>query len=208
VTAGRPELLAFLAPGLLHQLGNLLFSIQGNAQVLDAAGDVPRCRTAILQATERGAATLSLLRSILGDPEGLPGSADTLLAQIAELSRVAVRESRHALELRPGPPQPKVEAAPFVTLVLEGLRTLVALLPGGSRGTLVLRPVAAGADAGVWLGFEPVPGELPFPLPVDELRLRLEPIRAQLRPVPRVTTHGTGVLLAFVGCGATWVREA
>ena len=57
---------AFFLPGLVHQFGNLLLTIQGQALTLDPAG-FDRGRSAILAAVQRGADGLQVLRVLLGD---------------------------------------------------------------------------------------------------------------------------------------------
>lgn len=197
----RPETLLFLAPGLLHSLGNMLFTIQGNAQAL-GSGDGGREAQAILAAVERGSATLRLLRSLLGDPGASPLPFGLLLGQLAEVLRVPLRELRLGLEVRATARETPTAVDPTDTalLLLEAVHGLVTRLPAGVAGTVVIEPVHyAAQQAIVRLFFQPVPGTLPFPLPIAELLGDLAPVRTRLRSRPRLQALAMGVEATLVG---------
>lgn len=208
----RPDTLAFFAPGLLHQLGNVLFTIQGNAQVARPDGaEAGREQRAILGAVERGADALRILRCLLGDAAAPPALAGVLLGQVAELMRVPVREARHSLDLRHSATKIPVLVDPsdFCIAVLEGIRVLVAIVPTGVHGIIVLDLCDLGArHATVRLSFQPPSGALPFPLAVEELLVHLGATRLRLRGQPTLRSHGMGVEMVFAGRGAHQEAEA
>lgn len=199
--SARSETLAFLAPGLLHQLGNVLFTIQGNAQVAGfTSTDGNRERAAIAAATDRGAEVLRVLRCLLGDPSAVPVPAGGLLAQLADLARVPLREAHQTLEWRPDAAAEPVLVDPvdFCVVVLEAVRGIVALLPDGVSGAIVLG-LRGGKEhrAAVAVAFQPPSGALPFPLPLAELVGRLDPARLGLRTRPAVRVDGMGLEIEF-----------
>jgi hypothetical protein len=207
----RPDTLAFLAPGLLHQLGNVLFTIQGNAQMLGGAEDTGRERAAILTAAERGSQAIRLLRCLLGDPAAPPTQAGVLLGQLAEMLRVPLREQRQMLELRHTARQTPVFVSPsdFCIAVAEALRALVTVLPNGVHGTLVLDLCDQGArHATVRVLFAPLAGALPFPLDVDELLARYTTGQVRTHSRPAVRPHAMGLELVFAGAGGSQAAQA
>ena len=90
--------LAFLTPGLVHQFGNLLFTIQGHA-MHGAPTELERARAAIGGACERGGTSLRLVRHLLGGGPPERGAAAAAIVQLGELLRIPVRESGHVLEI-------------------------------------------------------------------------------------------------------------
>ena len=176
------DTLAFVLPGLVHQFGNVLQTIQGH--VLPGATSFGEAHRAVLQATARGASSLEILRCLLGGP-ALPAADPTaLLGQIGELVRVPLRQAQQLLELRlPSGARAHVDSAAFVILVVETVRQLVGAVPRGVRGTITLE--LAGAPTGptvVGAQFDGMAGDLPFPLPLaglqQALRLRAHQLRA------------------------------
>jgi hypothetical protein len=167
------DTIAFFAPGLVHQFGNLLLTIQGHALNLGAAEDqLERSRDAILGASDRGVVTLRLLRHLLGEPTSAPVDAFALGEQLAELARVPVREAHQLLEWqRPkaAPSRCLVEVGDFVPLVAETLRSLVSQVPHGVQGTISVALAPAASDVHVLIRFRPEAGSLPFPLALDRL---------------------------------------
>lgn len=209
--AVRPETLAFLAPGLLHQFGNVLFTIQGNAQSVGLGADNARERTAILGATERGGNALRVLRCLLGDGSQSPAPAGLLLGQLVELLRVPVREAQFTLEMRHSARQTPVLVDPldFAKILVEAVRCLVGVLPTGLRGTVVLDLCdLAERHATVRVMFQPQAGGLPFPLPSAELQGRLDLAGLHLRSRPQLSTHGAGFEIVFAGRGVSQPAEA
>jgi len=208
----RPDTLAFLAPGLLHQLGNVLFTIQGNAQTLGGADTaIGRELAAILAASERGGQSLRLLRCLLGDPSAGPAEASGLLTQLGELARVPLRELRHVLDLRHSARKVPVFVAPsdFCIAVAEALRSLVLILPNGVHGTVVLDLCDQGPrHATVRVVFQPPAGALPFPLDVGDLLARYQTGQVRLHSRPAVTGHAMGLELVFEGRGGAQAEQA
>jgi hypothetical protein len=154
--------LAFVAPGLVHQFGNLLFTIQGQALTLSAEA-LQRGRAAILTACERGSLSLRLWRHLLGDsgPDRAPVGA--VVHALAELLRVPVREAGqllHCDEAVPGHGA-VVELGCFVPVAIAMVRTLVHAVPAGVQGTVTL---ASTAPELLQVGFRAAAGGLPFPL--------------------------------------------
>jgi len=195
-----PHTLAFLAPGFVHQFGNLLFVVQGNAQALGQQGEGLRERGAILAAVERGGNALRVLRCLLGDPALAPAPADELLAQVGELLRVPLREARHALELVPADAAPHVEPRSFCAAVLEAVRGLVGVVPAGVQGTVALGPVAAAPHGvTVRVSFQVPAGTLPFPLASAEVAAALGGARPD--GWPDVRARGSGLELVFADRG-------
>ena len=206
----RPDTLAFLAPGLLHQMGNVLFTIQGNAQTMkdEASG---RERTAILAATERGSVALRMLRCLLGDPAAVPAQAGVLLSQLGDLARIPLREAQQLLDVRHSARQSPVFVAPsdFCIAVAEALCALVTILPTGMHGTLVLDLCEQGPrHATVRVLFQQRGGALPFPLDVGELLARYETGQLRKHSRPALRTHAMGLELVFSGSGGAQAVQA
>jgi hypothetical protein len=195
------DLLGFLAPGLLHHLGNVLFTIQGNAQVLGlGASETGRAKGAILRAAERGGQALAVWRHLLGDTTSAPVQAGVLLAQLAELLRVPVREAQHALDVRHGARQSPVlvDGALFSTVVVATARALIAAAPPGLGGSVVVdlceqRPPVAT----VRVHLQPPAGALPFPVAGGALAAVVREAAARVRGRVQVRDHAMGVELDF-----------
>jgi hypothetical protein len=207
----RPDTLAFLTPGLLHQLGNVLFTIQGNAQTLGSAEGTGRERAAILAAADRGGQAIRLLRCLLGDPAAPPVQAGVLLGQLGELLRVPLREARQMLDLRHSARQTPVFVSPsdFCIAVAEALRALVTILPTGVHGTLVLDLCDQGPrHATVRVLFAPPAGALPFPLDLGELLARYTTGQLRTHSRPAVRTQAMGLELVFAGAGGSQAAQA
>lgn len=190
------ETLAFVLPGLVHQLGNVLQTIQGH--MLPVAGaNLGDAQHTVLQATARGGSSLELLRCLLGDPSSPAADPRALLGQIAELVRVPMRQAQQLLELRlpSGAPFANVDSAAFVILLVETLRQLVAAVPRGVRGTITLE--LAGAPTGpivVQAQFAGMAGDLPFPLPLAELQQTLRQRAQQLRTAATCEIRGQAIV--------------
>lgn len=192
------ELLAFLAPGLVHQFGNVLLSIQGQAHLLDV-DNVDRGRAAIRAAAERGAGGLDVLRHLTGEPASAPQPLATTLERFAELVRVPLREAGSSLELRaPGLPAfVMVDPANVVLLLAETTRRLLGFLPSRSGGHIELDAALVDGAVLTTLRFVRANGTLPFPLPTEELLAGVvATARARNRTV-RCATVRMGLSLAF-----------
>lgn len=167
------DTISFFTSGLVHQFGNLLLTIQGNA--LTFGGDAASCeraRDAILSASDRGALVLRLLRHLLGDPSTVAVDAHAVGEQLVELARVPVREAGHMVVWqapRTAPSVSPVDMAEFVPLVAEALRCLVHEIPSGVQGTVSVAVAPTAREVHVLLRFEPAAGSLPFPLALDRL---------------------------------------
>lgn len=162
-------LLALLAPGIVHQLGNALFTIQGHAQLF--AGDT-RERDAILRATQRGADAVRLMGCLLGESAPTPTSADWLLTQIVELVRIGLRERGRQVQLLAGegPCLVTVDLQGATQLLLLSLQQFLHALPEVSAGTVTLQRHGTGVGGlCVRIGFAPKEGQLPFPIVGAEL---------------------------------------
>lgn len=185
-----------LLPGIVHQLGNLLFTIQGNAHLHAGTpeGD------AILRAAGRGAGVVSLLRGMLGDALPQPVSADDLLHLVVELARVSLRERGCQLAVveAEGEPSPTVDLQRASQLVLVCLQHFVHGLPTGTVGTITVGrvPVCSGAFR-VRFGFVPAEGQLPFPVLHSDLvgGLAAAGRRHGIRLVPALRGNGFEVEL-------------
>lgn len=162
---------SFFLPGIIHQFGNLLLTVQGQALHVEPEG-VARMQKSILTAVQRGSASLQVVRAMMGEQTGATGSAYDLLAQIAELGRVPARECGLSLELRGAEPATIqwVASESFVLTVAEALRRWIGAVRTGSSGavTAAMR-VADGGEVAVLLGYEPGVGSLPFPMPSDSV---------------------------------------
>lgn len=159
--------LAFLAPGLTHQFGNLLLTIQGHALYLDA-DVVARVKPVLLHTCERGAGTLRILRHLLGGAEPERAEMGPVVLQVAELLRIPVREAGHSLTCPVAPATtPPVELGAFVPLLVAMVRGVCGVVPSGVRGTIELAcdPSPPGALS---VHFRPGADSLPFPLALHE----------------------------------------
>ena len=185
------ETLAFVLPGLVHQFGNVLQTIQGH--MLPGADASPgpnlapklaETQRAVLQATARGGSSLEILRCLLGGPALPAADPVAMLGQIGELVRVPMRQAQQLLELRlPSGARAHVDSAAFAILVVETVHQLVAAVPKGVRGTITLELAGAPTDPTVVQAqFDGMAGDLPFPLPLaglqQALRLRAQQLRA------------------------------
>jgi hypothetical protein len=186
VNRANAETLAFVLPGLVHEFGNVLQTLQGH--VLAVATNLGDAQRVVLQATARGGSSLEILRCLLGDPSSPAADPAMLLGQIGELVRVPMRQAQQLLEL-PGLSTGNssghtfVDSAAFAILLVETLHQLVAAVPRGVRGTIRLELEGAPAGATVvQVRFTATAGDLPFPLPLAELqhalRLRAQQVRA------------------------------
>ena len=167
VTPATAADLAFLAPGLVHQLGNLFFGLQAHALHAD-----PQAAGPALQATasvaDRGGACVRLLRHALGDGGPEPGEARRAVADLAEILRVSMREAGHRLETDVGEEgQRAVNLAHFVPGALAALRGVSAALPTGMDATIRLCWRDAAGELEVTVA--PAAGCLPFPVAYDTL---------------------------------------
>lgn len=186
---------AFFLPGFLHQLGNLLLTVQGNAIQLDGA-TAPRARQAILAAAHRGAAGLQVMRFLLGEPTHGAAHPGQLLAMLVELGRVSARDFGLTIDLRGehAATQHQVETGAFLPGTARLIEQMVALLPTGAAGRLVVPLRSEPGATVVGVEFAAAQGSLPFPLATGALADRLGDeghAGCSFRPQPN------GVLIAF-----------
>ena len=190
--------LAFVAPGLVHQFGNLFLTVQGHAVYLEPPL-LPRAQSAILGACTRGASTLSIFRHLVGGagPERIP--ARDAVAQVGELLRVPVREAGHQLECREPVELPRVvvDLASFVSVMVSSVRSLLAAVPTGVSGVVSVRlsPVGVGGGAGLNIAFRATAGSLPFPLAMNDAASALRNTAARCRWPHEVELRADGFLL-------------
>jgi len=166
---------SFFLPGIVHQFGNLLLTVQGQALHVEPDG-VARMQKAILNAVQRGSSSLQVVRAMLGEQTGATGSAHDLITQLAELGRVPARECGLSLELRGKEPATIawVASESFVMTIAEALRRWIGAVRTGSNGAVTVEmQVADGGQVVVLLGYEPGEGSLPFPMPCDSVAAAL-----------------------------------
>lgn len=154
-----------MAPGLVHQFGNLFLTVQGFGLALSPA-TADQARPALLAASERGAGSLRLLRLLLGESEGGIVALGPVAEQLAELLRVPVREAGHGFELQvaAGSGGRRVPAAAWVPPLVTAVWALVRAVPDGVRGRMRADFAADGREATARLSFHADSGSLPFPL--------------------------------------------
>lgn len=193
---------SFVAPGFLHLLGNVLFTVQGHALTMvegDASGAA--AKAAIEQASARGVAALGAMRALLGEPGQPPQCAGALFATMVELLRIPLRERRLGFRIagEDGPAASRrVDSQAFCNLLAEAVHHFAEAHPGSDPGVLelALGTNAVGAVT-VHLEFEPGAGVLPFPARAAQWAETLG--RAAVRCGWRSEVHaiGDGVELAF-----------
>ncbi len=157
---------AFLTPGLVHEFGNLLLSIQGHALQWNASG--AQGQPAILQSCDRGGRALRLFRHLLGENGSEPAEAASTLAELADLLRVPVRERGQALEVQPAAGTGAVDLASFVPLLVGGVRALLTAVPDGHRGTVSLGLQRTAQGLVVAVRHRAAAGALPFRPAADD----------------------------------------
>lgn len=172
-------MLWWLAPGLAHQLGNALFTLQGRARLL-ALGEPGRLADdsrAIQEGVERAGATLHLLRWLLDDGRTVATPVVEVLQIYAEAARVSLRDHGIALEVAADgePTVALVDPGAVCRLVTATLREFAALV-GGTHGTLRIRLQVQGE---VHLGFDFVPAAGSPAVPRDA-ELLLDRLRTDL----------------------------
>ena len=153
-------MLAFLMPGFLHEFGNAVFAVQGQAQQLTGDGDATRPKAAILAACSRAGAELDVIRWIV-EPHVLyePLPAGPVIARVLQHLRIALRGREVAVRID------------------ESVRNLATRLPPGTVSRAVAEVGLLVADA-LPTGYQ---GELTGSLdPGGNLRLELAEQRLQL----------------------------
>ncbi|MBK8976973.1 MAG: hypothetical protein IPM29_13735 [Planctomycetes bacterium] len=191
----------FLAPGLIHALGNSLFAIRGLAQLLgDGSSAATAARSAtILEACARADHALDVLRWLSpapGDGDE-PAPAGELLGSLARLATVSFRERGLRLALEDDAVQCAglVSGGPFMQAVTALLRVLCGLLPPGVDATVrVGVRVDEAGDVAVRALVERPEAGLPFPLGLEDVAARLAAELGQVARAARVETDGPQAL--------------
>lgn len=154
--------LAFLAPGFVHHLGNVLFAMQGHVLQADAAAAGPALQ-AIAGQVDRSASALRLFRHAIGDAGPEPAPVARTLLELAELARVGAREAGVRLEVAAAEPVGRsVDLSNFVPATLAAIRALLAAIPSGMPA--VVHATWSEASGRLRLAVAPQAGSLPFPL--------------------------------------------
>lgn len=161
--------LAFLAPGLLHQLGNQLFALQGFAQLM--ADDAGPLRERMLAAVARSGEMLRVLRTALGDAAPVRLQLEAALEPLVDMVRVALRERGHQVQWSTtlGGRSIPVDAGAVVAAVARGAHLLAGAVPDGMVGVFALVGDEIDDRAVIRIRFTPAAGALPFPLTTDAL---------------------------------------
>jgi hypothetical protein len=164
------ESLQDLAPGLLHELANALFAVQGRAQLLAPGAE----RDAILEGVRRGQDAVQMARWISGEGggDGVPAGAFTL--KLGELLRVQLRDQGIVLECAAADASARGLADPVALgrLLAAACRALAPSLAGGGKLAVSCRDDDGAVTLAVQV--EPAPGSLRYPLAEDALRRRLQ----------------------------------
>ncbi|MGC6486720.1 MAG: hypothetical protein ACON4Z_03680 [Planctomycetota bacterium] len=193
-----PDCVAFYLPGLAHQLGNLLLTVQGNVLHLQP-DDLERAQRSLLEAVERGGASLAILRAWTGEDGSPPQEASPLLARLVELARVPARELGLTISLRDEQPSSCwVSTDSFVRLCSEAIWRVASHIPAGTEGVIgISAQPADGGGVAVQLVFDLSDGSLPFPLAFAEVADELGPsLRDQACRVV-ISSTSDSVTLAF-----------
>ncbi|MHC5062873.1 MAG: hypothetical protein ACYTG5_02730 [Planctomycetota bacterium] len=189
---GREQLaplLEFVSPGILHSLGNQLFAIQGNAQVLGIKEeDIARERSAILSAAKAAQESLDILRCLTGDnTDSEKAQVGVLLRRVCEACKVPLREAglRCVIEHSSVETPVHVARGSFTRCLLEIMRCIREELPGGFDGDLHVDLSSQQARyCELCLEVQQKPSLLPFPLSIDAVQARAKPL---------VSAHGASL---------------
>ena len=194
-----PELAQFLAPGLVHGLGNSLFAIQGHAQLIRGCeSEVNRARGGILKAAENALHGLDVLRFVLGEAGErdltAPGST---LHRLCDYLRVPLRDRGIRVvygDESQETPIP-VDGVGLCQCVVELVRRVCQVLPSSFAGQMHIVLAAQRRDAiVVALRLETGPSLLPFPVDL---------VRAIRSARPLLNCHG---VKAEAGSGLEQLR--
>lgn len=202
---------SFLLPGLVHQFGNILLTVQGNLMHLDGA-DLARVQADVLSAAKRGGGSLQVMRCLLNAGSLEPTLAQDLLRQVVDLGSVAARERGLALTLDAAGADPFwAPAMPFVQLSCATLQAWVTGIPAGAQGQIGIT-ATGGADTPYQLKvrFDAASDSLSFPLEVGQICERIQ------QAVPNIPMHidveddgdAGFVRIAAANSSATWKPPA
>ena len=196
------NLSAFFLPGLIHQFGNLLLTVQGNVLHVQPDG-IDDMRESVLGAVKRGSASLDIVRALLGDESSDVGLAPTLLSELIELARVPLRERGLTLTFEEEESGDAwVYSTTFVTVCANALRAWVTTLPAASDGAVRVR-IGRVSDGRVKvrLDFQPAPGSLPFPLMSEKVASVLSELTREAGASVEVNTTDDDLEIRFAVVG-------
>lgn len=165
----------WLAPGLAHQLGNALFTLQGRARLLAMAepGRLADDSRAIQEGVERAGASMHLLRWLIEDGRSQAVPVAHVMQHYAEAARVPLRDHGVVLEIEgfAEAPSATIDPGPFCRLLTAALRELCASA-AGAHGTVRIG-LAVDGEVRLRLDFVPAAGSPPVPRDADGLIERL-----------------------------------
>ena len=195
------DLLTFLMPGLVHGLGNALFTIHGHAELLGTGTAGPaRGRDAILAAVAAARQRIEIMHLLTGPSvAGAHEQAGIVLNRLAEVLRVPLRDHHLVASVQHTSTETprNVPTGPFVHGVAETVRLLVEAAPPGFQGSVVIdlvRQEAGEVTVHVFLDAED--GLLPFPAATPSVVSNLQ--RSLATAGVRAASEGpAGVRLVF-----------
>lgn len=202
---------SFLLPGLVHQFGNILLTVQGNLMHLDGA-DLERVQADVLSAAKRGGGSLQVMRCLLNAGSLEPTLAQDLLRQVVDLGSVAARERGLALAIDTEGADPFwAPAMPFVQLCCATMQAWVTGVPAGAEGRIEIT-ATGGADSPYQLQvrFGAASSSLSFPLELDQICERIQHVLPNIQMHVEVETDGDAafVRIASANSCATWKPPA
>lgn len=187
--------LAFAAPGLLHALGNALFVIQGRAQT--GQEGLSAALPGIQQASKQALEVLELFRCLCGeDAPRRAVQAGSLLRRLCDVLGIAARRHGVGIECAAGC-APAVDPSALCAAVTQAVASLLAQLPSGWSGDLVVELGERDGGAAVRLWPRSLRGQLPFPLDLPAAAERVAGALAGLRSAVACTADRTALELGF-----------
>lgn len=168
-------LLDFLAPGIIHALGNSIFAVRGCAHVLGASKQIGRQRETILAGCDRAERAVDVLRHF-GPADGDPLRAEQagiLLLRMLEVCRVPLRERGVRLEICHSSKESprRVDGRTLARSVAEVLRCVALEVPACFSGEVRLDLCEQDrAHITIDLELRTDPGCLPFPIGLSAAR--------------------------------------
>jgi hypothetical protein len=155
-----------VAPGVVHQLGNVLFTLQGRATLLPQGSG----RDQMLDAVRRAQEAAQVLRWAIGDGLDQPVAAGSAVPRILDAMRTGYRERGIALQCTHASGDVAVDPILLTRLLASACQ---AMTHGFSGGSLT---VQCREDQGMlWIGLEVLAasGALPFPIQGERLAAEL-----------------------------------
>ncbi len=172
-TVSLSRLLEFLTPGIIHGLGNSLFAIHGNAQVM---GEKPeRERSAILDASLQAQHMLEVLRCMSGQGPMNCSKLDVcaVLPAICDACKVSMRDFGVAVSLAEDVHENRCSLDVILAVRSVGAVMLAVRdrLPSGYEGTMRVSVVARRNRVHeIRLELVQKPSFLPFPVDIVAVR--------------------------------------